>query len=938
MPNLFERRDPWGNSPAMWIVAFMVFLLPFGWWSLKQIRLENDVEHWLPADHPQLKVLEEARQLVPTEERIFVSWDGSALGDPRVDELMRRFEGVTDIYGIKRDGLREIAGVISPKDVLLAMQRGNVEPQEAARRLHGVILGSGPLRVRLTEAGRQRFRKTRSDLGKAVRKKFHLRLDVLGPTDDLETLTAIPQPQEDGEEGKAPAPAAVLTPEGQLTTRDSLEHDLQLVWNGMRPGTELTQQMVAFLRDFRWREDQIKNEDIPLIEDCFFVLGSPVALAVALSDVGLADKAKAIEAIREAAEQAGIPPETLRLGGSAVAGNLLNQKVAQAAWNPEAPLMQLHRRSVILLSAVVGAVLAFLMVRSLRLAILILTVSVYAAYLAMALVPVTGGALNMVLAVMPTLLLVITLSGAIHVANYWKHAAATQPEKAIAATSRMAAAPCALASITTSIGLLSLCTSSLTPVREFGMYAAAGTLISLLVVLYGLPSLLQLWPGSSPRQEELDHRGWREAGRLLARRPTLQAAAFLAVCAVCSIGLVNFRTETKVIRYFPASSRIVSDYRFLENQLAGIVPVEVLVRFDESAQGQANFLQRMELVRRVGEQLRSHPEITGCLSLADFQPPVEMPGEDAGVLALSRFNKRANMMQQRIRDGEIGGAATFYRQIPEGRPSSDGPSRIAAPGEELWRITAQAFVMSDAEYGAILSDIDRLSREVLRYQPGSHHVVTGAVPLFLQTQQAVLNSLIQSFALAFALVLGIFVIHLRNLWAGLVAMIPNVVPITVVFGILSWCGQRVDIGVMITASIALGIAVDGTLHFLTWFRQGIAEGLTRNAAMIRALEHCGPAMWQTSAAVGIGLLMLMPAELLLISRFGRLMAAMVGVALLADVILLPQLLASPLGEVFLQPPTESRTARGTRNRATESPPPPHVHPVELATNIRVQPH
>jgi uncharacterized protein len=542
----------------------------------------------------------------------------------------------------------------------------------------------------------------------------------------------------------------------------------------------------------------------------------------------------------------------------------------------------------------------------------------------------------MVLAVMPTLLMVITLSGAIHVANYWKHAAAEHPGTAIAVTWQTAVAPCALASITTCIGLLSLCTSSLTPVRDFGLYAGIGTLISLAAILYGLPALLQLWPASPPRQEELDHHGWRALGRLLTVRPNLQAAIFLLACAAFSAGLIYFRTETKVIRYFPNSSGIVHDYRFLENQLAGIVPVEVLVRFDASAQEQANFVQRMELVRRVGEQLRNHREISGCLSLADFQPAAELPAEDAGVLTLSKFNKRANVMQQRIRDGEVAGADVFYRQIPEEPAAAGHPSLLSAPGEEIWRISAQVLVMSDAEYGEILADVDRLSREVLRYQPGSQHVVTGAVPLFLQTQQAVLDGLIRSFGLAFVLVLGVFIIFLRNVWAGLVAMIPNIIPITVIFGLLSWCGQRVDIGVMITASIALGIAVDGTLHFLTWFRKGIAEGLTRNEAMIRALEHCGPAMWQTSAAVAIGLLMLLPAELLLISRFGWLMASMVGVALLGDIILLPQLLAGPLGELFVPPPPGAKTTRAVHAGAA-SPSLPHVHAAELATNYRPQP-
>ena len=152
--------------------------------------------------------------------------------------------------------------------------------------------------------------------------------------------------------------------------------------------------------------------------------------------------------------------------------------------------------------------------------------------------------------------------------------------------------------------------------------------------------------------------------------------------------------------------------------------------------------------------------------------------------------------------------------------------------------------------------------------------------------------------LAFVLILGVFIVMLRSIGAGLIAMIPNIIPISVVFGVVSWMGQRIDIGSMITASIALGIAVDGTLHYLTWIQLAMRKGRTRHEAIVEALVHCGPAMWQTSAAVAVGLLVLVPAELLLISRFGWLMASMIGVALLGDIVLMPQLLGGPLGWLF----------------------------------------
>ena len=222
--------------------------------------------------------------------------------------------------------------------------------------------------------------------------------------------------------------------------------------------------------------------------------------------------------------------------------------------------------------------------------------------------------------------------------------------------------------------------------------------------------------------------------------------------------------------------------------------------------------------------------------------------------------------------------------------------------------------MSDMNYADFTAELDEMARSVLKTHAGSDHVVTGMVPLFLRTQQAVLDSLITSFALAFAVIAVVMMVLLKNPIAGLVTMLPNLLPVGIVFGLISWYGVAVDIGTMITASVALGIAVDGTLHLITWFQIGIRQGLTRREAVAEALSHCGPAMWQTSTAVGLGLLMLYPADLLLIKRFGWLMSALIGTALVADVIFLPALLAGPLGSLIQKTLLRSESAEPERSK------------------------
>lgn len=895
MPHFFQRRDVFGNSPAIWVLCGMLFLAPVAWAALSQIRLENDIETWLPPDDPNLKVLHWAHESFPVDERVFITWKGSSLGDPRIDALQTQLEPKRDLMGIPRGGSPYVDGMVEPREVLRLMQKNGVEGPEAVRRLEGVILGGGPLRVRLTPAGQKtEFGRHPEELAAAASQALKMAV-VAEPADrNLADTAQIPGYTDDaGTEHPASSPA-ILNPAGELVDDEQIAHDFALTFRTIGVGTPATARVVE------WLMQQTVDGDAsqPLVESTFFVPGAPVAIAVALSDAALADKAAALRAIREATLAAGITAPDLKLGGSAVASSELNQEVIDAVWNKSYPLIQIHKRSVILTSALVGALLALALLKSFRLAAIVLAGALYTTYLTVALVPATGGTMNMVLVVMPTLLMVITLSGGIHVANYWRHAAANDPTTAVVQSCRTAFQPCVLAAVTTSIGLASLCTSSLSPVREFGMYSAMGTMLSVAMVLIGIPALLLLWPAAPPHDKDLENPAWKYLGRALTRSPGLQVTVSMVVILAASYGLTRFRTETKVIRYFPDSSRIVQDYWFIEGHLAGIVPVETVVKFDTQAQETSNFFDRMEMVRAIQEEMRKHPEISGCISLADFQPIAELPDESS-FLSTTRYHKRANIAEDRIRSGEIAGTQAFYHVAEKSRDLQQlGDAKLNRAGDELWRITAQVNVMTDADYSVILDDLNGMVQRTLRLQPGADHVVTGAVPLFLRTQQAVLDSLVTSSILAFAVILLIFIVQLKSVAAGLVAMVPNIAPITFVFGLISYFGVRIDIGTMITASIALGMAVDGTLHFLEWFKAEMLAGKSRADAVVSVVAHCGPAIWQTSWLVGLSLLMLLPSELLLISRFGWLMATMVAVALLGDMVFLPQILASPLGRLF----------------------------------------
>ena len=186
-------------------------------------------------------------------------------------------------------------------------------------------------------------------------------------------------------------------------------------------------------------------------------------------------------------------------------------------------------------------------------------------------------------------------------------------------------------------------------------------------------------------------------------------------------------------------------------------------------------------------------------------------------------------------------------------------------------------------------------------------VYTGMIPLVYKTQRQLLFSLNESIMWATVLIAVVMMFVLRSPMAGLISMIPNVFPIVMIFGALGWLGIKVDIGIMMTASVALGVAVDDTVHFLTWYRRGVKQGLDRVQAVMLSYDRCATAMLQTTIIGGLGLAVFATSTFTPTQQFGYLMISMLGAALIGDLLLLPAILVSPLGKFFGGPSPEPGT-------------------------------
>jgi predicted RND superfamily exporter protein len=217
----------------------------------------------------------------------------------------------------------------------------------------------------------------------------------------------------------------------------------------------------------------------------------------------------------------------------------------------------------------------------------------------------------------------------------------------------------------------------------------------------------------------------------------------------------------------------------------------------------------------------------------------------------------------------------------------------------------------DVDYGHFADEVRTLVEPLVSHYskpwpkgqaPMVSAVFTGVVPIVYKAQRALLTSLVQSTVWSFLTITPLLMLVCHSMAGGLVAMLPNVLPILVVFGGMGWLDYPVSIGSMMAASIALGVAVDDTIHYLTWFREDLLKGSSRKVAILAAYRRCGTPTLQAAMINGLGLSVFAVSTFTPTREFGLLMLTILLWGGIAELIMMPAFLAGPLGLVFRPKP------------------------------------
>lgn len=520
--------------------------------------------------------------------------------------------------------------------------------------------------------------------------------------------------------------------------------------------------------------------------------------------------------------------------------------------------------------------------RSLRWILLPTLTAVMTVLIMMGYLGYTNWLMTIVTSNFTSLLLIITIAMAVHVAVRHRELHAKYPDwskrEIIRETVRYVAKPCLYTSLTTMVGFGSLVVSQIRPVMDFGMMMFIGIAVGYVMVFLFLPAALMFFPkGAAPSRALAEVQGASPMAvfaRLTERHGRLIAVISIVLFIVCAIGATRLRVENSFIDYFKKDTEIYQGMTTIDQRLGGTTPLEVVLE----GEGENYWLEdehRAELMA-VHDWLDEQPEIGKAIS------PITM------LRILEGVNQGKPVPKFMLQAG-------LAALPPDIKASVITPYMNA--GRDKVRISMR---VQESDRSLNRKELlDRINAYLDEQEAGTTWEArpTGMFVLYNNLLQSLFTSQILTIGAVFGGIWLMFLALFRSLYLATIAIIPNILPVVLVLGALGWLDIPLDLMTIMIAAVTLGIAVDFAIHYITRFQYEFPEDRSYIATMYRCHNTIGRAMWYTSVTIIVGFSILVLSNFIPTIYFGIFTGLAMLVALLASVTLLPLLIISwkPLG-------------------------------------------
>lgn len=521
-----------------------------------------------------------------------------------------------------------------------------------------------------------------------------------------------------------------------------------------------------------------------------------------------------------------------------------------------------------------------------------------------------------------SLLLIITLSLTIHLIVRYRELHSRQPDAdqytLVSQTVRTKVMPCFYTTATTIVAFGSLVFSGIRPVIDFGWMMAIGTAIAFVLAFTLFPATLMLLkPGKSVHLRNITAIITRFLARLVQTRRVAIPMVFTGIVLLSAAGINMLTVENRFIDYFKDTTEIYQGMELIDRTLGGTTPLDVIIDAprsfyepeEDEDEGFADFL-----FGSLEDTFNNAVGITGssywfnsyqleeAAAIHDYLDSLKETGK---VLSISTAMR---MLSTLDRDKQIDDffLSILYKRLPDSIKSSLFSPYMSEDGNQL-RYSIRVFESDpNLKRAELLERIQYDLVNKLGLEP-EQVKLTGMLVLYNNMLQSLFRSQILTIGVVFLAIMLMFMVSFRSFKMALIAIIPNMIAALQVLGIMGWMNIPLDIMTITIAAIVVGIAVDNAIHYVHRFYTEFEIDGDYWATIGRCHDSIGRAMYYTTVTVTLGFTILALSNFIPTVYFGLLTAFSMLVALIANLTLLPLLIAliKPLGK----PRTASQVSR-----------------------------
>lgn len=538
----------------------------------------------------------------------------------------------------------------------------------------------------------------------------------------------------------------------------------------------------------------------------------------------------------------------------------------------------------------VTALLLFLFFRNLAVVGVCLTVVVVGVVWCLGTMSLMDYKLTLLMSLIPPLMIVIGVPNCIYLVNKYQAEFKRHGNKMLALQRMVTKVGNAtlLTNATTALGFATFIFTHSPVLVEFGVVSSINIMVAFGISIVLIPALFAWLP--EPNERHLTHldRVWveRVVGSFVHivqnARPRVYVAALL-VAAFSGWGLTQMVTTGNIVDDLPDEDRVLVDLEWLESKFRGVMPFEVLI--DGQRPGQILSPSNLKRIEKFQNLLRTYPEFSRSLSAVD--------AVKFGVQAFYGGDPDRYRLPSRQERSFIG---PYFRGAESAASDIDDANAVTNnfvdSTKTVTRVSANMADIGTLEMEALMADLQPRIDSI--FPPERFNLtITGTSIVFLEGTNYLVKNLAISMTLAILVIALVMATLFRSARMVGIALIPNLLPLLFTAGVMGWTGIPIKPSTILVFSVAFGISVDDTIHFLAKYRQELqSNGWNIRAAVLAAVKETGVSMMYTSIVLFFGFMMFALSEFDGTRSLGLLVSVTLLVAMFTNLMLLPSLLMS----------------------------------------------